>query len=412
MKNSIFALALVGLIAASCGTSSQYASSAFDDAIYSGPEKTIVISSATDTRLQDLKERTAQTSTIIVNGKEAQVIYMDDNNTVDLPINIDEENTYLVIDESISYEELLRKFDSPDYTINLHIESRYDDWDYYRPWMWGYNPWSWRYYSRFQRPWSYYAYSPYYWRDPFFYNYYYSYGSYYDPWGPYWYSGGYYPYYNYGYSSGYYYNNRPYKYGEVNPTRGRVSGKRVTEGNRNGNLDRSDRRDRSVITSIPRQNSTVGRSAVRGEQQERTSTVSNSVYRRGNTSTMETITQQGSNTTRRSTYNTGTSRTQNPVQRQSTGTYRRSTTNVNNSSQGARNSGNTYNSTQTRRESSTTGTTRSSSSYTRTRSESSSASTRSSNNSSSSATRSTSSSSSSAGRSSSSSSSSNSGYRR
>ena len=119
MKNSIFALAITGLIAAACGTSGQYASSRFDDAIYSGTENKVYVS-ATDSRLQDLKSRTAETSTLIVNGKKAQVVYIDENKTVDIPVNIDEENTYLVIDESISYEELLRKFDS-----GLHNQSSY-----------------------------------------------------------------------------------------------------------------------------------------------------------------------------------------------------------------------------------------------------------------------------------------------
>ena len=69
MKNSIFALAVTGLIAASCWTSGQYASSRFDDAIYSGTENKVYVS-ATDSRLQDLKNRTAETSTLIVNGKK------------------------------------------------------------------------------------------------------------------------------------------------------------------------------------------------------------------------------------------------------------------------------------------------------------------------------------------------------
>ena len=336
MKNSIFALAITGLIAAACGTSGQYASSRFDDAIYSGTENKVYVS-ATDSRLQDLKNRTAETSTLIVNGKKAQVVYMDENKTVDIPVNIDEENTYLVIDESISYEELLRKFDSPDYTINLHIESRWDDWDYYRPWMWGYNPWSWRYYSRFHRPWSFYSAYPYYWRDPFFYDIYYSYGAYYDPWNPYWYYGGHYPIYNYygnygyspynGYSDPYYYyyTDSNYQYQNSNRIRGKVYGKRVTD-NRQGGT--ADNRERAVITSIPRQATSATRSTTRGNEQSTSTPVTNSIYRRGNSSGQGISYGEGTvNSRERSTtYNRSNQGRSNSTEReQSTGTFRRST---------------------------------------------------------------------------------------
>lgn len=442
MKNNIFALALIGLIAASCGTSGQYASSRFDDAIYSGPDKTIVIASATDTRLQDLKERTAQTSTITVNGKEAQVVYIDENNTADIPLNLDEDNTYLVIDESISYEELLRKFDSPDYTINLHIESRWNDWDYYRPWMYDYRPWSWRYHSRYYMPWGYYPYYNPYFRDPFFYSYSYFYGSYYDMWGPYWfngyrpYYGSYYDHYNYGgyYGYGSYpnYYDRPYFYGEPNRnSRGKVYGKRPTEQNYSNRSDsRADNKDRGIVTSIPRQGTTSARPASRDNSQNSTTPVRNSVYRRGNTSTQgisygentvnqtERSTERSTGVTRRSaTYNSGTTtRNENTGQRQSTGNYRKSTSTGTSSYEAARNSGNSYNSSRVRSGSSTSGNSSERSSSYNNQSRSSSSYSRSSE--SSSYSRSTSSSSSSgsssgsSSRSSSSTSSSESGYRR
>ena len=444
MKNNIFALALIGLIAVSCGTSGHYASSRFDDAIYSGPDKTIVIASATDNRLQELKQRTAQTSTITVNGKEAQIVYIDENNTVDIPVNLDEDNTYLVIDESISYEELLRKFDSPDYTINLHIEDRWNDWDYYRPWMYDYRPWSWRYYSRYYLPWGTYPFYNPYFRDPFFHSYSYFYGNYYDPWGPFWfnsyrpYYGSYYNHYNYGgyygYGSNYY--DRPYIYGEPNRnSRGKVIGKKPSEHNYSNRGDsRADNRDRGVITSIPRQGTTAGKPATRENTQSTTTPVSNSVYRRGNTSNQgisygeNTVNQSQRNTirnternterstegnttvNRRSTYNSGSSQS---GERQSTGNYRRSTITTSGQSEAARNSGNNYNSTQVRRSTNTSqSSTGRSSSYNSSSSRSTSSYSRSSETSSSSRSSSNSSSSSSSSSNSSSSSSSGSAYRR
>lgn len=355
MKNSIFALAITGLFAISCGTSSQYASSRFDDAIYTNQQNKVTISS-TDLKLQDLKKRTAETSTLIVNGKEVQVYYMDETQTVDIPVNVDEENTYIVIDKSVSYEELLRKFDSPDFTINLQLETRWSDWDYYGPSRWGYNPWSWSYYGRNYRPWSNFSYYPYYWRDPFFYNFYYSYGSYYDPWNPYWYYGGYYPHHNYygnfahnGYynSGNYYGNNGSYYNGSSNNRRGTVYGKRVTDG-RDGN--NSDRSERAVITNVPRQSSGVNRSTTRGNEQSASAPVNNSVYRRGNSSgTGVSYGEKTVNSRERSTTYSRSNENGSNSQRQSTGTYRRSTTPVSNSSEGVRNSGNTYNSNQYRR---------------------------------------------------------------
>lgn len=355
MKNSIFALAITGLFAISCGTSSQYASSRFDDAIYTTPGNKVIVS-ATDSKYLDLKHRTAETSKFTVKGKEVQVVYMDENKTVDIPVNIDEENTYIVIDESVSYEELLRKFDSPDFTINIQVETRWSDWDYYRTGGWGYNPWSWSYYGRNYRPWSNFSSFPYYWRNPFFYDFYYSYGSYYDPWTPYWYYGGYYPHHNYygnyaynGYynQGNYYGNNGSYYNGSSNNRRGTVYGKRVTD-SRDGN--NSDRRERAVITSVPRQSSGVNRSITRGSEQGNSNTTTNSVYRRGNSSgTGVSYGEKTVNSRERSTIYNRNSENANNSQRQSTGTYRRSTTPVSTSSEGVRNSGNTYNSNQYRR---------------------------------------------------------------
>ena len=114
----------------------------------------------------------------------------------------DPETGRIYLAEGISYEELLRKFDSPTYTVNINYGGWYDPW--YNPW-WG----SWRYRSR------YHYYSPYYsgywyssWYDPWYYDSYcwsrgYYYGgwystySWYDPW--YWGSPYCYHYYHHPY---------------------------------------------------------------------------------------------------------------------------------------------------------------------------------------------------------------------
>lgn len=367
MKNSIFALALIGLIATSCGTSGQYASSRFDDAIYSGPANTIVIASATDTRIQDLKERTAQTSTIEFNGKEARVVYMDENNTVNLPVDIDNENTYLLIDGDISYEELLKKFESPDYTINLYIENRWSDWDYfYRPWDWRYNSWRWNRYNRYYGYWGNYPYyARHYWSDPFFYyygydNFFYDFSPYYNPWGPYWYSGRYYYPQRY---YGHYWNSHPYGYysgggyyngGTINSQRGKVTGKRITDTGRDAT---PDTRDRGVITSIPRQNTSAARATSGGNEQQRTGPVSNSIHRRSTTTTQSSSYGEGTVQQRErvGTTGSGSTRTNSAVRTGNTGNYRRSTSTGNTSR-------NSNINTQYSRENSSTGTSRNSSS--------------------------------------------------
>jgi Putative GTPases (G3E family) len=109
----------------------------------------------------------------------------------------DPETGRIYLADGVSYEELLRKFDSPTYNVTINYGGWYDPW--YNPW-WG----SWRYRHHY--------YSPYYrgywyssWYDPWYYDSWYTwsrgyyYGgwysaySWYDPW--YWGS----PYYHHYY---------------------------------------------------------------------------------------------------------------------------------------------------------------------------------------------------------------------
>lgn len=219
MKKSIYSLFILGFIISSCGTSNQYASSQYDDAIYNiTSERVIALNTATDESLRSLVKKTQEAEKAIVNGREAKIVYVNEKGVAD--IVVENENTYLILDSTMSYEERLRKFDSPDYNINIYISDRWG-WDsdrYYDPfWYMSRNPFAFRHMAFGHRP---------YYRSSFFFDwwsspYYGWYGGYYDPWNfgyagyynPYYwnsrYYGGYYGYYNgyYGHGNHGWYNN-------------------------------------------------------------------------------------------------------------------------------------------------------------------------------------------------------------
>jgi len=212
MKNSFYILLIFGFVISSCGTSKQYTSSEYGDAIYNNsPEKVIVLSTATDEGMANLKQQTKELGRTTVNGYDAKVVYVNDEGAAD--IVVDGENSYLILDSTMSFEERLTKFRSPNYNINIYISDRWgwDDSDYYSPWWYmSSNPWFYR--NRMDR---YYGSNYYYdwWGSPFS-----RWGSrYYDPWS-YGYSGyygynswyGYYGYGYYGYPFNRYYNNYGY----------------------------------------------------------------------------------------------------------------------------------------------------------------------------------------------------------
>jgi len=191
MKNSFYILLILGFVISSCGTSKQYTSSEYGDAIYNNsPEKIIALSTATDEGMANLKQKTKELGRTTVNGYDAKVIYVNDEGTAD--IVVDGENSYLILDSTMSFEERLTKFRSPNYNINIYISDRWgwDNSDYYSPWWYmSSNPWFYR--NRMAR---YYRSSFYYydwWSSPF------NRWGYYDPWN-YGYNN-WYGYYGYGY---------------------------------------------------------------------------------------------------------------------------------------------------------------------------------------------------------------------
>ena len=437
MKNKIYTLLIAGLAISSCCTANLYTLSSYDDAIYTlDPDKATVLNTATNRELQDLKSRTADAEKLIIRGEEAKIIYFDENGVADIPI--DSENTFIVLDSTMSYEEILRKFESPDYTINLYIRDEWrNSYDYFDRWGWGYNPWRYRSYGSywdraFYHNWAYGGYySPYSWNP--FYDYYfdYYYSPFYNPWythmyydrwygswgGPTWYAGG-----NYGGNYSGHLGGRSYYNGK----------RKQAFGNESTRYD-----ERQLLSGSGRNTSSVERVSA-GRYSQGDTRTSNSMYRKTErTGTLnDQMNYSGTSQTRQSMRPAGTTGTsQSSYKRSSTGTnhssavrlnsgssgttYRRSSTPVQNSSVGARNSGNSFNST-TYRRSGESGTSRTSTSYGRssTTSGSSSSYTRSSSNTgsapmrSSSGSSSGSSSSSSNSSSSSSSSSSGSAYRR
>lgn len=212
MKNQFIILLSLGTLLSSCGTTTHYASSSYDDAIYYNPGngQTNTINSATNDTLFVLKNKTREAAQSNKSVNVREIIIMDEDTTVIVPKE--------------SFEEILTKFDSPYYVVDINITNGrgYDYWnDPY--WSYGfYNPWYFRH-NRFG-PWGSYWYDPYDW----FYSPYYSYWNspWYNPWyyGSYGfgyggYYGGYYGYGYYPYDSWYYsgggfgYNNRKALYG-------------------------------------------------------------------------------------------------------------------------------------------------------------------------------------------------------
>lgn len=369
MKNKVYTLLIAGLAVSSCGTANLYTSSGYDDAIYNlDPDKAVALITATNRELLDLKTRTAEAEQKIIKDKNTEIIYFDENGVANIPV--DPEKTFIVLDSTMSYEELLRKFESPDYTINLYLRDSWrDEYDYFNMWGWGYNPWRYRSYGSywdryFYYNWAYGGYFSPYFMSPF-YDYYFDYYTpfnspwytymYYERWyghwgGPTWYAGGNYYGDYYGRHNGrsYYHGKRKPAFGEesrmgdrhysVTPGNGtssveRVSAGRLGQGDTRTSNSMYRKTDRMNTSSDPANYSTYsGRTGQtrEGMRQSGTTGTSQSSYKRSSTG----ITPGSS--VRSNTENSGTN-------------YRRSTTSVGTSSVGARNSGNSFNSTTYRR---------------------------------------------------------------
>ncbi|PKP00026.1 MAG: hypothetical protein CVU13_00490 [Bacteroidetes bacterium HGW-Bacteroidetes-8] len=229
MKNTITIIVpiILGLILSSCGTTTRYASSGYEDAIYQKPSTNgyIVVNTENDSKIELLKGKTKESNRVIINGKVVEAAYVDENGNVNINLDDQEEKTYLILNPGESFEERLTKFENPQYQINI----TYSYMDFDNPWFWdfGYNRYYWHmgrmgrmalrnpWYSYFMSPWfgsGFYG-DNYYHSDPYagILNWWWS--TYYmqrSPWDCY-YSSWYYPGFNeYGY---WYYNwNDPQRY--------------------------------------------------------------------------------------------------------------------------------------------------------------------------------------------------------
>ncbi|PKP37880.1 MAG: hypothetical protein CVT97_03975 [Bacteroidetes bacterium HGW-Bacteroidetes-14] len=382
MKNKVYTLIITGLVISSCGTANLYTSSGYDDAIYNlDPDKAVALSTATNRELLDLKTRTAEAEQKIIKDKNTEIIYFDENGVANIPV--DPEKTFIVLDSTMSYEELLRKFESPDFTINLYLrDNRMNDNSYYDTWRLGFNPWRYRSYGSYWDRYFYYNwayggyYSPYYWSmyGPFYYDYYdlyyspfWAYSPYYSPW----FMNRYYDRW-YGNWGGYYGDSWWYSGGGWGGNHTATSSRSYYTGKRKSAFgEKTDRNDNRYTSENPRNQGTVERISA-GRVGMGDSRTSNSMYRktdRMNTSsdpanystysgrtgqTREGMRQSGTTGTSQSSYKrSSTGITPGSSVRSNTensGTnYRRSTTSVGTSSVGARNSGNSFNSTTYRR---------------------------------------------------------------
>lgn len=322
MKKAIIIPIMLGLFLSSCGTATKYASVTFDDAVYQKPgsNKYVVVDTRQDQELTQLREKTHVSEQAIINGKIVEPLYADEYGNVE--VNLDEEKSYIILNPGESFEERLKKFESPELriTINHTWNVMYNPWNHY------WSPYSWRVYGRMfgynhYRPFNHPYYSP--WYNGYYTDYFSIdpfigissmwYSHFFQPWSfydyPYYYGGANYWWYSNMYrnwSEQHYYDreragrgSRQYYSDRRDPQRGAI---RTISGE--SNLNSSDNR-----------RSTARVEQVRGEN---VYTGSESIYRResrqeglgtniGNTRTSEEFQRRG-NTEVNRTASTGTVR--------------------------------------------------------------------------------------------------------
>jgi len=189
MKNKIISLVSLSFLLSACGTTIPYTSATYDDPAYYHPAEGSLVaqnqeSVASDQNLKSLKEKTRK------------VIFIDENDEkTTITSNSSKNDTvavYVNLGDYESFEELLNKFDSPEYNVNIIIAdnwgSQYDN-SYYG-WNYPFNYYG--YYGYYG--YGYYNWFPYYmgsWFNP------YLYGTlqYYDYWDYYMYGMPYYGWY-------------------------------------------------------------------------------------------------------------------------------------------------------------------------------------------------------------------------
>ncbi len=286
MKNRIIISLLLGFILSSCGTTTRYASSSYEDAIYqrSGQSSYIVVNTEADLEISELRGKTQESNRVIINGKVIEPAYVDQQGNVEIEAKPDV--TYIILNPGESFEERLTKFDQPQYNINI----TYNTLDFYNPWLLDYRYnryaymsrgwrtyWSW-YYPHFS--WNYRFYNPWYDYDPWFYHGW-SHPALYSHWHlpigyhwPYQYYYGHDPYYGYGY---------PYVYRSGVSNRDRFYGRRESsrhEVQSTGGSQAVSNSGGSYIRRDARVSQVRGESVYNGSQnlEQR---YSESIYRRG-----------------------------------------------------------------------------------------------------------------------------------
>jgi hypothetical protein len=387
MKNTITIIVpiILGLILSSCGTTTRYASSTYEDAIYQKPSANgyIVVNTESDSKVEILKGKTKESNRAIINGKVVEAAYVDENGNVNIDIDDMDEKTYLILNPGESFEERLTKFENPQYQINI----TYSYMDYYNPWFWDFG------YSSFWRmsrmhnmysPWYSYFMSPYFNSGFYGYNYYYMdpfagmnffwwnrYSMINSPWDSY-YLSWYYPGESYGY---WYFNwNDPQRY-RYTSSRDFYYGRRESA---RSNSSSSSNAAMSGGSYIRRNNSTARVEQVRGERfytgdisstesmfrrdsrfegygsTTNSQTREVSGQRRGNTESAsrverESSSRRGSEITRGTEVNRGSNNSQSSVRRSNnqqtvnSGTVNRSTSTVNRSTSTVNRSSGTVN---------------------------------------------------------------------
>lgn len=199
MKKLILLITIPFLLS-SCGASLRY-SEYFDDPVYDTGERVYYDSQNQISQQEPNKAINAQNNQVFKNV----IIRMNDSDTL-----LVTDGNYIVLDTLESFEELLTKFDTPFYVIDMEsldndITSERTSFDYlYNPWNspWRFSSYSW--YSSWYNPWYSSWYTP--WSSYWYYGWYNPwYSPWYTPWYYSWYPSWYYPYswhggYGYGYS--------------------------------------------------------------------------------------------------------------------------------------------------------------------------------------------------------------------
>lgn len=219
MKKSLILLSICSaVLLTSCGTSSYYASSAFEDGIYYRPSKDVRAEAEADgAQVRGLIERTRQEAARFSDT----ILVADANSTIEIPYT--PETQYTVM------------FDRPlDSLGQVNLNFNFDDWypGYGYGSYWSY--WDWRYWDVFGPSWYRWGWhSPWYgwgWYDPWYCGWSWGFGFAWDPWyGPWggWYGPGWYDPWYWGYPVASFYPAYAY-YGKRNV--GVRSGSGVTGG--------------------------------------------------------------------------------------------------------------------------------------------------------------------------------------